>query len=240
MSENFLRSCRIMLDFQAAFLFNSPLRTILTLMKIASSSRLFRPTLATALAIAIICGLSVQTAQAGFIVSLQQVGPDVVATGSGTFDLTDLSLFLVVNTTGGHISPANALILTGSTAIASVDLYKGVSAPPNFGSGSSNATFLGSGSIVGVGMPFSTNVVTVPAGYLSGTLLTSSSTWSGATFSSLGVTPGTYIWNWGTGLHADSFTLIASVPDSGSTLGLLLVSLLALVGASRFRSLRSA
>ena len=34
-----------------------------------------------------------QSAQAGYIVTLQQVGPDVVATGSGAFNLHGLTLF---------------------------------------------------------------------------------------------------------------------------------------------------
>src|SRR5262249_31126424 len=41
-----------------------------------------------------------------------------------------------------------------------------------------------------------------PSGFL-----TSSDTWNGATFASLFVTPGTYTWSWGSGVHADSLTL---------------------------------
>ena len=53
---------------------------------------------------------------------------------------------------------------------------------------------------------------------------------------SLGLTPGTYEWTWGTGMDADSFTLQigpAGVPDTGSTLSLLSFASLGLVALRR-------
>jgi hypothetical protein len=49
---------------------------------------------ATALGVAMLTGygLSAPPAQAGYIVTLEQVGSNVVATGSGAIDLTDLTL----------------------------------------------------------------------------------------------------------------------------------------------------
>ena len=55
------------------------------------SLEFFKPTLATTLAIVLAWLLSVRPAQAGYTVTLQQVGPDVVATGSGAIDLTGLT-----------------------------------------------------------------------------------------------------------------------------------------------------
>src|SRR6476620_10976810 len=51
----------------------------------------FKSTLATTLAIVLASLLSVRPAQAGYTVTLQQVGPNVVATGSGAIDLTGLT-----------------------------------------------------------------------------------------------------------------------------------------------------
>ena len=50
---------------------------------------------ATALGVAMLigCGLCAPPAQAGYMVTLEQVGTDVVATGSGTIDLTGLMPF---------------------------------------------------------------------------------------------------------------------------------------------------
>ena len=56
------------------------------------SLKLLQPVLAT-LAIVIVCAFSIRPAQAGYIVTLKQVGPNVVATGSGAIDLTGLSFF---------------------------------------------------------------------------------------------------------------------------------------------------
>jgi len=66
--------------------------------------------------------------------------------------------------------------------------------------------------------------------------LTNSMTFDNATFASLGVTPGTYEWTWGTGLRNQNFTLIiggAGVPDGGSTVSLLGFALLGLAALRR-------
>ena len=83
----------------------------------------------------------------------------------------------------------------------------------------------GSGDIVGI---FDSGLsLFVPAGYVSGSRLSDSATWDNASFSSLGVTPGTYVWTWGSGANADSFTLNAGVaavpaPSIGRGLPVLL------------------
>src|SRR5205085_6383331 len=46
----------------------------------------------------------------------------------------------------------------------------------------------------------------VPTGYVSGTALSDTATYSGRTFATLNVRPGTYVWTWGTGAN-QNFTL---------------------------------
>ena len=53
----------------------------------------FKPTLATMLAIVLAWLVSVRPAQAAYTVTLRQVGPDVVATGSGAINLNGLIFF---------------------------------------------------------------------------------------------------------------------------------------------------
>ena len=61
-------------------------------------------------------------------------------------------------------------------------------------------------------------------------------TFNSATFASLGLTPGTYEWTWGTGLRNQNFTLIiggVGVPDGGSTVYLLGCALFGLAALRR-------
>jgi hypothetical protein len=68
-----------------------------------------------------------------------------------------------------------------------------------------------------------------------------SSTYENQTLSSLGATPGTYIWTWGTGSHADSFTLQIGPAQTASEPGaltLMAVSLAGLLGVVLMRTRR--
>jgi hypothetical protein len=214
-----------------------PISPFMKIMK-TTSLKLFRPTLST-VAIVILWGVSIRPAQAGYIVTLQQVGADVVATGTGAIDLTGLS-FLQSGLTSPFLIPQQATIITGAAAIGEGFSSPTITGPPSFGPSSLlSLPTSSSGDIVGFSGP---QLVVVPQGYASNTSLSDSSTYSGQTFTSLGVTAGTYIWTWGTGVN-QNFTLVipaAGVPDSGSTFGLFFVSLIALFGAGRFRAQRLA
>ena len=175
-----------------------------------------------------------QPAQAGYMVTLQQIGSNVVATGSGAIDLTGLS-FDFTGAFDPHITGSAAFILTGPTPGVSIDTYTGFTGPTSFGSGL--GTFASSGSGDTVGIAGFIGFIAVRHGYVSGNALSDSSFYNNATLSSLGVTPGIYEWTWGTGAN-QNFTLDAvalAVPDSGSTFGLLLVALGGLFGVSHLR-----
>jgi hypothetical protein len=58
-------------------------------------------------------------------------------------------------------------------------------------------------------------------------------TFTGATFASLGLTPGTYEWTWGDGRNQNFTLIIGQVPDGGTTVSLLGFALLGLVALRR-------
>ena len=154
--------------------------------------------------------------KAGYIVTLQQVGPNVVATGSGAINLHGLTFSQSASPSNPGIIPrlygawGGGGIWTGPTS-SSVDSYRGPSGPWGFGSGGSTLASSGSGDMVGIFTILLDGVLYVPRGYVSGTFLSGSATYSGKTFATLGVTPGTYVWTWGTGAN-QNFTLQIPVP----------------------------
>ena len=185
---------------------------------------------------------SVRPAEA-YTVTLQQMGVNVVANGSGPINLTGLTFAQSGQVTGGaFIGPSNALIQTGPTGLVNFDLYGGLfTGPTSFGSGLVKFASSGSGDFVGIhilNVPDGSGpngLLVVPQGYVSGAALSDSMTFNNATFVSLGVTPGTYVWTWGTGAN-QNFTLViggAGVPDGGSTVSLLGFALLGLSALRR-------
>jgi hypothetical protein len=167
--------------------------------------------------------LSPVAAQAGYVVTLEQEGSDVVASGSGAIDLTGLSNVGTLVGPYGEDAFNGILVTGGSGSLPSNVVYEGGSffGPAKFGSGFSLGT-AGTGSTVGIAGVF--QAVIVPVGYTNDSTLTSSETWTGATLSSLGVNLGTYEWKWGTGADQNFTLIIGPVPEPAS-LALLSVGL---------------
>ena len=179
-----------------------------------------RRSVRTALGMAVLIGFGLSTppAQAGYVVTLtqQDMGGvnSVVATGSGPIDLTGLT----INISGGdnaRMFPSAAVILTGPTS-GQIDAYTGLTTgPTDFGSGGEVFASSGNGDLVGVAG--AAGDLAVPTGYTSGNPLSDTSTYTNQTFATLGVTPGTYEWTWGTGPN-QNFTLDVVVPEPSSLL----------------------
>jgi hypothetical protein len=82
----------------------------------------------------------------------------------------------------------------------------GISGPTSIGTTTAQQfATTGTGLIAGVNYINFTGmgVIEIDQGYKSGAQISSTATWANSTFSSLGLTPGTYEWTWGSGPNAD-------------------------------------
>ena len=185
--------------------------------------------------IAVTSLFSVQPAQA-FTITLEQMGANVVATGSGAINLTGLTSvggaqFQVIG-----IQAEGGFIVTGTSSALLSD-YFGFTGPTNFGTGGFVPGNDFSGDSVGIFR--SLGQILVPECYVSGNPLSASMTFDNATIHSLGLRPGTYTWTWGTGTGIGNqfFTVQivgpTTVPDGGSTVSLLGFALVGLAAVRR-------
>jgi hypothetical protein len=181
-------------------------------------------------------GLLAQPAHAEFIATIAQVGPNVVVTGTGTIDLTGLTLAGIVTANSGII-PDGGVLGVGPPSAGAVDLYTGsISGPASFGTGGVTApSSSGSGDKVVLVAP---STLDAPEGYVSGTALSDTSTYDNSTLASLGLTPGTYTYTWNRGPAADSFVIqinAASVVPEPANLSLLAAAVMMTLVAARGR-----
>jgi PEP-CTERM motif len=151
-------------------------------------------------------------ANAAYLINVEQVGSDVVATGSGSIDFADLTFQGFEIPAAPDVDASDGRLAVASTS-EDGDYYTGVSGPTQFGSGGLFVADSGSGSEVG---SVSATEIVIPPGYGAGDPIgVSTATWNNQTIGSLGLTPGTYVWTWGTGGDADSLTIDiqGSVPE---------------------------
>lgn len=162
----------------------------------------------TLLAAAALLGSLPTRSHAAFTFTLSQADGNVTITGSGTINLTGLTSNGALGSVAG-INPSNAFVGAGTPTNGTY--YSGLTGPANFGAASFTRASTSTGNFVQ--LSGSNNYVCVPTGYVSNSALSDTITLTGATFSSLGFTPGTYTYTWGTGANADSLTVTSVVPE---------------------------
>ena len=153
----------------------------------------------------------------GFL-TISEVGSDVVMSVSGTIDLSGLTL--VTPSLGpfgsGGIGVGSGEFLMVNTSGLSGAAYSGFTTKPsNFGTGGGASSTSSSGDTFGV-LEITPGIYSliVPTGYTTGTVISSTQTYSGQTFSSLGLTVGTYTYTWGSG---KSFDVVIGNGGGGAT-----------------------
>jgi hypothetical protein len=153
------------------------------------------------------------SAQAAIVINITEVGSDVYLQGSGSVNTTSLTKHATVSVFN-RLNPSSGAAGAGAYESVSADWYKDVAtpAPASFGPGGMVDPSSGTGDrFLLVGQSGS---IFVPAGYQSGAPLSGTATWANQTLSSLGLIPGTYVWNFGTGANADTWTVnITAVPE---------------------------
>ncbi len=152
-----------------------------------------------------------------YVVTVHQIGKNVVATGSGEFDIDGLGF---IGNTGEcaclytHV-PYGAYFYLG-TQYAANEYFASFPAPAQyFGSttGFPNATsWSGDPAGLGIGTP-GVEWLLLVSGYQSGDLLNSSATYKHATIAGLGLAVGSYVWTWGPAAD-QSFTLNIGLPST--------------------------
>ena len=162
-------------------------------------------------------------ANASVTININQVGSDVVATGSGSLDLTGLTDQGVFGFSD-DIHPSVAYI--GLGAAGEMEGYSGFTGPDAFGSGGATHYSSASGTtfaLRGSGFFAPPGYVFVPLGYTGGSPIGSTATWLGQSIASLGLTSGTYVYS----SAIDSVTVnvgpgSGAVPEPGTWVMMLL------------------
>ena len=176
-------------------------------------------------------------ARAAFVLTLSQVGANVELDGSGSFNTTSLTAQAAGAATTG-IGASFDLLLPGFGTGSNTIYSGGITGPHSFGSGGRFTADSATGTKAGV---LQADTLVIAGGYVSGSQISETATFNNTTISALGVTPGTYVYKWGSGASADTLTFYAGVPAPApepSTWALLAVGLAAAGLAARRRRAR--
>jgi hypothetical protein len=144
------------------------------------------------------------TPTSGLIVTISEVGSDVIMSGSGSLNLTGLIEGSVQS--GWGINGTLGTWVIGPSSSFFGRKYQGnafSSYPNSFGSGYTAPTSF-TGDAFGIQNGSLGKDIIVPIGYTSGSPLSGTATFANKTISSMGLTPGTYLYDWG----SDSITLL--------------------------------
>ena len=144
-------------------------------------------------------------ATGNFNVTITQVGPDVVWSGSGSFNLTALTAGATGQIGGGFQANQAIWAIGPYTAFQS---YSGTFIYPTTFGGSGVGVTSNTGSVFGI-LPGGTGrLLYVPSGYTSNTNISGTSTYANNTIAGMGLSGGTYTWSWGSGANASSIVMV--------------------------------
>ena len=166
--------------------------------------------------------------------TIQQVGSDVVMTGSGSVNTAGLTQ----GGTGsikGFLNPSDTTFSVGPPTNSTIRIWSGMTGnKPSIGPGSLTLASSGTGDTFSL-TTWNGGGLYLPVNYISGAALSGQSTFAGTTISALGLTIGNYTWTWGSGANAGSAVMtIGAVPEPSTyALGAIATGVMAAVARRR-------
>lgn len=160
-------------------------------------------------------------AQASLVITFVEMGGGVVAIGSGSIDSSDFS-YMDSRMVPPLVHAPTAYATLGPLGEVDVWTTTNFSGPGGFGASTLGQNFADSGSGETFGIDANDQRIILPQGYASGGTLYGSATFVNTSFANLGLDPGTYVWTFGSGEHADRITVQigpttqATVPEPAS------------------------
>ena len=159
------------------------------------------------------------SAKAELVIDITQQGGNVVATGMGTLNTSDLTSTIAASAAG--IDASQGFITISAGGGLAYNIPTGQAA---FGGGNVAFASSSSGSVFGINGVF--GQLYAPTGYTSGSFISGTDAFDGTTLAGLGLTPGTYTYDFGTGPNADSVVVnignVSAVPEPSTWAMLLL------------------
>jgi hypothetical protein len=135
-----------------------------------------------------------QPTRASVIINVTETGGGVDLAASGTLDLTGLTNFGFSSAYPQVIPNQGYVIIGGGGGSVFTQIYRGLSGPTTFGTGGQTLRTSAPGDLISI-----SNFgqwLSVANGFVSGSAISGSTSFVGATIASLGMNPGTYTWSW--------------------------------------------
>ena len=171
---------------------------------------------------------------ADLIFTIQQVGNDVVMTGSGSVNTAGLTGSGTSNR-AGSVNPSFSFFTVGTPTTVNQNFWRALTGnKPSIGTGSFTLASSGTGDTFSLSN-YNGGGIYLPLNYISGAALSGQSTFAGTTISALGLTTGNYTWTWGSGANAGSAVMtISAVPEPSTyALGAIATGVMAAIARRR-------
>ena len=165
--------------------------------------------------------------KADVVVNFVESGGNVLSSASGSIDFGSITPTSGIFSQTARVAPAGADFNVGPAVVTPVDFYTDSSGtgPLSFGTGGTTNADTGSGDFFGLSGGGIGISLFLPSGYASGTPIASASSYTGQSFTDLGITPGSYSYSAGPNTITLNVGAVA-VPEPAGTSCMILSSMI--------------